>query len=95
MRAAPRAGPTERGNLSPTARATPAGIVEVQFRRSTAAFSRASGITGAHDGLALDRPPFELIARSEDVEVAVGPRIGITKAVDHPWRYGGSRARVS
>ena len=53
----------------------------------------ALGITGAHDGLALDRPPFELIARSEDVEVAVGPRIGITKAVDHPWRYGlkGSR----
>ena len=53
----------------------------------------ALGITGAHDGLALDRPPFELLARSEDVEVAIGPRIGITKAVDHPWRYGlkGSR----
>jgi DNA-3-methyladenine glycosylase len=53
----------------------------------------AMGVTGAHDGLALDRPPFELIARSEDVEVAIGPRIGITKAVDHPWRYGlkGSR----
>jgi DNA-3-methyladenine glycosylase len=53
----------------------------------------ALGITGAHDGLPLDRPPFELIARSEDVEVAIGPRIGITKAVDHPWRYGlkGSR----
>jgi DNA-3-methyladenine glycosylase len=53
----------------------------------------ALGITGAHDGLPLDRPPFGLIARSEDVEVAIGPRIGITKAVDHPWRYGleGSR----
>ena len=53
----------------------------------------ALGITGAHDGLALDQPPFELIARSEAVEVAIGPRIGITKAVDHPWRYGlkGSR----
>ena len=22
------------------------------------------------------------------VEVAVGPRIGLTKAIDHPWRYG-------
>ena len=53
----------------------------------------ALGITGAHDGLALDQPPFELVARSEAVEVAIGPRIGITKAVDHPWRYGlkGSR----
>ena len=53
----------------------------------------ALGITGAHDGLSLDQPPFELVARSEAVEVAIGPRIGITKAVDHPWRYGlkGSR----
>jgi len=30
----------------------------------------ALDITGAHDGLALDRPPFALAARSEDVEVA-------------------------
>jgi DNA-3-methyladenine glycosylase len=46
-----------------------------------------------HNGLALDEPPFELHARAEPVEIAVGVRIGITKAVDHPWRYGlkGSR----
>ena len=53
----------------------------------------ALGITDKHYGLALDRPPFEIRARTDDVTVAVGPRIGITKAVDHPWRYGlkGSR----
>src|SRR5262249_27014797 len=53
----------------------------------------ALGITQAHNGLALDALPFELRRRSEVVEIAVGPRIGITKAVDHPWRYGlaGSR----
>jgi DNA-3-methyladenine glycosylase len=53
----------------------------------------ALGITDKHDGLALDRAPFELHARTQDVEVAVGVRIGITKAVEHPWRYGlkGSR----
>ena len=53
----------------------------------------ALGITGRHYGLALDAPPFEIFARTQDVEVAVGPRIGITRAVDHPWRYGlkGSR----
>jgi DNA-3-methyladenine glycosylase len=53
----------------------------------------ALGITGRHDGLALDQPPFELHARTQAAAVAVGPRIGITKAVDHPWRYGlkGSR----
>jgi len=48
----------------------------------------ALGITGAHNGLALDQPPFELFARSGDVEIVAGPRIGITKAVKKPWRYG-------
>jgi DNA-3-methyladenine glycosylase len=56
---------------------------------------QALGITIAHNGLALDRAPFELRPRRSDVpiEVAVGPRIGITKAVEQPWRYGlaGSR----
>jgi DNA-3-methyladenine glycosylase len=54
---------------------------------------QALGVTRAHDGLPLDRPPFELRDRRGDVEIVTGPRIGITKAVDHPWRYGlaGSR----
>jgi DNA-3-methyladenine glycosylase len=53
----------------------------------------ALGITGAHNGLPLDKPPFELTPRNDDVAVATGPRIGITKAADLPWRYGlkGSR----
>lgn len=53
----------------------------------------ALGITRAHNGLPLDRAPFELRARSEDCDVAVGVRIGITKAADLPWRYAlkGSR----
>ncbi len=48
----------------------------------------ALGITGAHNGLALDQPPFELRARTADVEVVSGVRIGITKAAELPWRYG-------
>jgi DNA-3-methyladenine glycosylase len=50
-------------------------------------------ITRAQNGLALDAPPFELFARTSTVEVIAGPRIGLTKAVDKPWRYGlkGSR----
>jgi DNA-3-methyladenine glycosylase len=50
-------------------------------------------ITHAQNGLALDKPPFELFARGGAVEVVTGPRIGITKAVKLPWRYGlkGSR----
>jgi DNA-3-methyladenine glycosylase len=55
--------------------------------------TQALGVTRDHDGLALDRPPFELRPRQGDVEVVTGPRIGITKAVELPWRYGlaGSR----
>jgi DNA-3-methyladenine glycosylase len=53
----------------------------------------ALAITGAHNGLALDHPPFDLRARPADVEIAAGVRIGLTKAVELPWRYGlkGSR----
>ena len=55
--------------------------------------SEALGITDAQYGLPLDNPPFEILARADDVEVAVGPRIGLTKAIERPWRYGlrGSR----
>ena len=49
--------------------------------------AQALAITRVHDGLPLDRPPFELSAR-EDVEVETGRRVGITKAADRPWRYG-------
>jgi len=48
----------------------------------------ALGVTGAHDGLPLDEPPFELRARTAAVELVTGPRIGITKAAELPWRYG-------
>jgi DNA-3-methyladenine glycosylase len=53
----------------------------------------ALGLTRAHDGLALDSPPFEIRSRSGPVRVARGLRIGITKAADEPWRYGLSNSR--
>ena len=49
---------------------------------------QALGITRIQDGLALDEPPFELLARTSEPPLVVGPRIGITRAVDQPWRYG-------
>lgn len=49
---------------------------------------QALGITNEHDGLPLDRAPFELRDRSEVPGIVTGPRIGITKAVELPWRYG-------
>ncbi|UPK31568.1 DNA-3-methyladenine glycosylase [Bradyrhizobium sp. 186] len=50
--------------------------------------TEALGITIAHNALPLDRPPIALHARTDDVEVATGIRIGLTKAVELPWRYG-------
>jgi DNA-3-methyladenine glycosylase len=49
---------------------------------------QALGITRVLDGLPLDEPPFELLAREFETPLAVGPRIGITRAVEQPWRYG-------
>jgi DNA-3-methyladenine glycosylase len=54
---------------------------------------QALDVSRQHDGLALDEPPFRLDAREGDVEILSGPRIGITRAADRPWRYllSGSR----
>ena len=48
----------------------------------------ALGVTGALDGMALDRPPFALAPRTDRPAVMIGPRIGISKAIDTPWRFG-------
>ena len=48
---------------------------------------QALGIGGEHDGLPLDRPPFELHLPSLVPEIVAGPRVGITRATELPWRY--------
>ena len=50
--------------------------------------TEALSITHAHNGLALDVPPIALYAPSGKVDVVAGVRIGLTKAVELPWRYG-------
>jgi DNA-3-methyladenine glycosylase len=50
--------------------------------------TEALGITHAHNGLPLDAPPIALYARTEKPEIVTGVRIGLTKAVELPWRYG-------
>ena len=54
---------------------------------------QALGVTREHDGLPLDRPPFELRPREGHVEVVAGPRIGITRAAELPWRYAETGSR--
>jgi DNA-3-methyladenine glycosylase len=79
------------------------GLSAMQRRRRTAEprllcsgpgrLTEALGIAHAQNGLALDAAPFEVRARKSEVEVVAGSRIGITKAMELPWRYGlkGSR----
>jgi DNA-3-methyladenine glycosylase len=54
---------------------------------------QALAITGEHDGLPLDAPPFELRDRNGPVEVVAGARVGITRATELPWRYAEAGSR--
>ena len=57
--------------------------------------TQALGVSDAHYGLALTRPPFRVLAAPADSAALIlaGPRIGVSKGVDTPWRFGlaGSR----
>jgi DNA-3-methyladenine glycosylase len=54
---------------------------------------QALGVTGGHDGMPVDRPPFELFPAAASVELVTGLRVGITAAADLPWRYGLANSR--
>ena len=54
---------------------------------------QALGVTREHDGLPMDHAPFALIPNDDEPAIVAGPRIGITRAAELPWRFGlvGSR----
>lgn len=49
---------------------------------------QALGIVHAMNGMRLDRKPFRVLEAEGPRDVMVGPRIGISKAADVPWRFG-------
>lgn len=49
---------------------------------------QALGVTRDLNGADLNAPPFSLTPGAAAAPVAAGPRVGITKAVDTPWRFG-------
>jgi DNA-3-methyladenine glycosylase len=49
--------------------------------------AQALGLTGEHDGLPVDRPPALFLAGETRGEVVAGPRVGLSRAPDLPWRY--------
>ncbi len=75
-----------------------AGLERMRERRGSAdsrllcsgpgRLSQALGIGARHDGLPLDHPPFELFGPQVAVEAVAGPRIGISRATEQPWRFG-------
>jgi DNA-3-methyladenine glycosylase len=79
------------------------GIEEMRLRRALdderllcagpGRLCQALAITREHDGLALDRPPFRLEQRIELPQIVRGPRIGISRAAELPWRYGVAGSR--
>jgi len=73
------------------------GLARMRQRRGVAAerllcagpgrLAQALGLTGAHDGARLDRPPFRLVPPARPVDPVATPRVGITRASERPWRY--------
>jgi DNA-3-methyladenine glycosylase len=53
---------------------------------------QALGVTRAHNGMLLDRPPF-MLRRGTAARIVSGPRIGISKAAEVPWRFGEAASR--
>lgn len=49
---------------------------------------QALGIDAALDGARLDAAPIQVVGRGGEPPLLVGPRIGITKAAETPWRFG-------
>ncbi|WP_427911707.1 DNA-3-methyladenine glycosylase [Ramlibacter sp. MMS24-I3-19] len=54
---------------------------------------QALAIEHAMNGHRLDRKPFRVLASDGSAVVVTGPRIGISKAVDVPWRFGWAGSR--
>jgi DNA-3-methyladenine glycosylase len=49
--------------------------------------TQALGLTGENDGDDLAAPPYELTKPLQPLEVVASTRVGITRAIERPWRY--------
>ncbi|MET1027554.1 MAG: DNA-3-methyladenine glycosylase [Dongiaceae bacterium] len=74
------------------------GISVMEERRGMSEFRKlcsgpgrlcqALSITRAEDGRPLDEPPFSLLPAAKRQKILVGPRIGLSRGVETPWRFG-------
>ncbi len=63
------------------------GVTEKQLCSGPGKLAQALDINLDQNALALDKPPFALQPRRETQKIATGPRIGITKGTEAPWRF--------
>jgi len=87
--------------LEPTA-----GIEEIRTRRAgrpdeelcsgPGKLTEALGVGLALNGAPLSSPPFRILPRAgrwQQVEIVTGPRIGISRATERPWRFSAAGNR--
>jgi DNA-3-methyladenine glycosylase len=66
----------------------PAARSDLDLCSGPGKLTEALGVTLAENADRLDRDPFRLLGPEGDPpEVVTSPRIGITKAVERPWRF--------
>ena len=63
------------------------GLAERQLCSGPGKLCQALGVDFRHNGLPLDKNPFVLVPRKTEYDILAGPRIGITKGAETPWRF--------
>ena len=63
------------------------GVGEKQLCSGPGKLAQALGIDLEQNGLPLDKAPFAILPMNQRPKIVTGPRIGITKGVDTPWRF--------
>lgn len=66
--------------------------VPVRLCAGPGCLTQALGIHIRHNGMSLSERPFTL-EHGADLPVSAGPRIGISRALDTPWRFGATGSR--
>lgn len=72
----------------------PAARTDLDLCSGPGKLTEALGITLAENADRLDRDPFLLLGADGDPpDIVTSPRVGITKAVERPWRFSARDSR--
>lgn len=72
----------------------PAARTDLDLCSGPGKLTEAIGVTLADNATRLDRDPFLVLPPEADPpKVVTSPRVGITKAVERPWRFSAAGSR--